>query len=246
MFLRLMKLIIRSRFSWSYFLVIFLFIVYAAMSVFGFGNPSQNDLGQYYFAGVLGLFATASVLIGGLTMTKSDSEFLLVSAVKRRTLAFALYAGQYLYTGPIILSAFAILTLTVPYSAPDKALIFLGVCFLSTFPVSLNTSSTNMRLPIRIAIAALVLLWIFSFLLGFQYSPISLFHGHVIEAVGTSITVSALLLLRSFMLLSREDLAIKVLDLRRRSSEYRNIKDYSSLSPLRAVMLYGFSQFELA
>lgn len=246
MFPKLLKLIIKSRFSWTYFLIIFIFLVYAGTAVISSRAPTGADFGDYYFAGMLALFSLISILMGGLSMTKSDSEFLLVSPVNRRTLSSTLYVGQYLYTGPIIFVAFIVYTLTAPYSASDKIILFIDDILLSTLPVSLSVTSANLNIRLRIIAGIVFALWVFSFRLGFQYSPISMFNGHLYDAVIPSMILSIVLIAGSLSMLSSEKLAFKVMDRRIGKSEYKHIKSYTGLSPARAIFQYGFTRFEIA
>lgn len=245
MFTKIMKLILKSRFSWSYFLIIFVFVFYAFSTSLASGSPqSVTDL--YYFGGILSFFSIVALVVGGLTMSKSDSEFLLISPVRRRSMASALYVGQYLYTGPLLLSAFAVFVLSHPYSPMVKLGLVGVIILLSTLPVSLNVNTTGFPNWSRFLIAGVTVLWIFSFHFGFVYSPVSILLNHVYTGAAASVAVTAVLLARSVYMLGDDDLAIKVLDVRNRNPDYKTIRDYSSLSPVRAIMMYGFSQFEIA
>ncbi len=245
MFPKLLKLIIKSRFSWTYLLIILIFLIYGAMAIITSTLPTGNSFADYYFAGIFGLFTAVSILLGGLSMTQSDSEFLIVSAVKRRDLSYALYIGQYLYTGPIIFVAFLLYAFTSHYSGLDKLLIFVDVLLMSSVPVSLTVACTNVNIRIRVAAAAAFLVWVFSFKLGFDYSPVSMLQGHLFQAVVPTMIFSVLMLLLALHILRRGDLAYKLFNSRTRGSEYKRIKKYSNLSPRRAIFQYGFSQFEI-
>lgn len=240
-----MLLLIKSRFSWSYFAIIFVFLMYGGMAI-GFSSlPTGTGYEDYYFAGILGMFSAVSIMLGGLSMTQSDSEFLMVSAVKRRELSYALYIAQYIYTGPIIFIAFLLYAFTANYSDPGKILIFFDVLLMSTVPVSLTVISTNVDLRIRLSSAAIFLAWVFSFLLGFQYSPISMFQGHLLQSVIPTMIFSVVILAIALFMLRSENLAYKLSNFRIRTSEYKNIRKYAGLSPWRAIFQYGFSQFEI-
>ncbi|AKA49390.1 hypothetical protein IX51_10105 [uncultured archaeon] len=241
-----MKLIIKSRFSWTYFLIIFVFFAYAGVAVLSSQAPTGVALGDYYFAGMLALFSVVSILTGGLSMTKSDSEFLLVSPVERRTLSSALYIGQYLFTGPLIFVAFLVYALTAPYGPDVRIILFAYAIFLSTLPVSLSVASANLHLKWKLSAAALFVVWVFSFRLGFQYSPVSMFQGHLYSAIIPAISLSVILLAASLFLLSSDKLEYRLLDRSVGKSEYKHIKDYTDITPERAIFRYGFSRFEMA
>lgn len=245
MFPKLIKLLIKSRFSWTYFLIIFLFLFYGVMAIMLSSVPTGQDYADYYFAGIFGLFSAVSIMLGGLSMTQSDHEFLLVSAVSRRDLSVALYIAQYVYTGPIIFIAFLLYGFTADYSGLDKVLIFFDALMMSTVPVSLTVASTNIDLKLRLAGAAAFMVWVFSFKLGFIYSPISMFQGHILEAVLPTMAISAIFLFVALRLLRSKNLAYRISNIRIRGSEYRNIRRYVNLSPWRAIFRYGFSQFEI-
>lgn len=246
MFPKLLKLIIKSRFSWTYFIIIFVFALYGFMSIVLSRLPTGLNYSEYYFSGMLGLFAVMGILMGGLSMNRSDSEFLIVSPVRRRSLGMALYIGQYLYTGPLIAIAFLIYSLTTPYSVDVKLLIILDVLLMSTIPVSLSVASSTISIIYRIPAAALAVFWAFSFLINFPFAPTAMFNGSLYTGFAATIVVSVALLARSLTLLSSDKLAFKVLDRRSGRSDYKRIQKYSELSPRRAIFRYGFFRFEMA
>lgn len=246
MFPKLMKLVIKSRFSWSYFLIIFIFSLYGVLSIVLSRLPTGANYSEYYFSGILAVFSLMGIIMGGLTLSRSDSEFLLVSPVRRRALATALYIGQYLYTGPLILIAFLIYSLSTPYPLPVKLAIFGDVALMSTIPVSLSVCSSNLHIVYKIGASAAAVAWAFSFLINFPFSPVAMFNGQLYTGIAATVVVSVLLLFRALTLMSSDSLAFKVLDRGNKRSDYKRIMSYSDKSPMGAIFQYGFSEFEIA
>lgn len=246
MFLKILKLIIRTRFALSYFIIIFIFIAYALLSLSLSFSATGSQFDAYYFSGILILFSMISVVMGGLSMSKSDSEFLIVSPVNRRELASALYIAQYLYTGPIILAVIMVYALVIPHNPLSFGLLIMDTALLSTFPVSLSVTTSVLSYPKRIIVGAAIIVWIVSSFIGFNFSPTAIYRGQIVDASISTIAVTLVTLIIALSLFSNEELPFRVLDLRRTKSDYKSIKSYIGLNPKRAIFQFAFSQFEIA
>ena len=246
MFTSVMKLILRTRFSASYFAVIAFVLLYSLISLSGNDAGSGYLYGDLYFTLIIGVFSTISIIFGGISVTKSDQEFLLVSAIRRRDLVPALFTAQFLASGLILLAASLITILGIYRYSALVGVAILDVILLALFSVSVGIVLTDRSLFLRIPLAAVSLLWILSSYLGFKYGAISFLKYDPVLSLLTIFPVTIASLFFAVRILSGENLPYRVSGIRKQSMNFRKTSRYEGLSPNMAILKLGITQISLA
>lgn len=246
MFTRVMKLILRTRFSPSYFAVIAFVLLYSLISLSGSDVGNGYLYGDIYFTLIIGVFSTISIIFGGISVTKSDQEFLLVSAIRRRDLVPALFTAQFLASGLILLAASLITILGIYRNSALIGVAILDVILLALFSVSVGIVLTDRSLFLRAPLAAASLLWILSGYIGFRYGAISFLKYDPVLSLLTIFPVTFVSMFFAVRILSGENLPYRVSGIRRQSINFRKTSRYEGLSPSLAILKLGITQISLA
>ncbi len=241
-----MKLILRTRFSPSYFAVIAFVLLYSLISLSGGDSGNEYLYGDLYFALIIGVFSTISIIFGGISVTKSDQEFLLVSAIRRRDLVPSLFSAQFLASGLILLAASLITIFGIYRTSPLVGIAILDVILLALFSVSIGIVLTDRSLFLRVPLAIASLLWILSSYLGFRYGAISFLRYNPVLPLITIFPVTFVSMFFAVRMLSGENLPFRVSGIRRQSSNFRKTSRYAGLSPSAAILKLGITQISLA
>ena len=230
----------------SFFAAVFFLLFYSFFTLFGNGGIGTTLYGSFYFTTVISVFIGISTLLGGISVTKSDQEFLLVSAVRKRDLVPALYIAQFLASGLILLAAALITVLQTYRVSPLLGIALFNIGLLSLYPVSIGIALSGRSLPVRIATAAVSLAWVLSGLIGFRYSAISFLRIDPLYSLITIAPVTVLSFLAAARVLSGENVPYRAAGLSRQGRDYANTSSYLGLSPRMAIIKMGVTQISLA
>lgn len=234
-------LMIRTRFTWYYILILALIGLYSLFSI-PFEIQFQNfTYGSLYFSGVFGGFSIVSALVGGVSVSKSDQEFLLVSAIRKGDLALALMVVQALGTGILLIAVSLFALVSVNYTGVQYLLAVLNLVLLDVFMLTIGVATFKLKRSYRILISIGIAAWVLSFLAGFQFSPQSFITGNPLYSLLLTSPVASLSLLGAYLTFNSQDLPIRVSQPKQPRREYRSIARYVNYNPNKAIFMNSFT-----
>lgn len=248
MYLLILRLLIRTRLSRG-FLIFLGFLAFVDVSVSFSGlsgiGSAQSAAGSSMIAFIYSFILTMIIFFGnGLGMTKPDSDFLLPSSIKGKTLNFALFTVQLISLSLIFIILSVAYSFEIYHISLLAALYVLDFLMLGIVLTSLSVIVSDFDLLCRVPVFAVVSLFLFSFLLGFPYSPFSLLNGNLVQStIGTSLLfiVTTIFALRWIL---TNDLYFKPPRVSFRKKEtFRDRITFIGLDPAMAVFRHYFFHF---
>lgn len=179
MLLKTLKLILITRYSKLFILVLFVLLLY---NVF-VGIVIKPVEMVYYRYVVLAIFTFFTLLAGvnsTVPLLKSDVHFLFVSAMPKKDLILGLYTSKYVFYG---LSALIPVLYTLPYTQSTRISEIYGLLLsimMTFFITSIGLALYDFSIRVRIAICAAIAVWFIGPLFGFYYSPMAFLFGHIV------------------------------------------------------------------
>lgn len=174
MFIKVMKLLIKSRFSKAFLLIILAIFVYSFFVIsFGFDLNSEKNFGSYYLAFFFLLFLISATVGGGLSVTRADLDFLLTSAVRNRDLIPAFFIAQSLSSSLIFIAAASGAIAFYRTNLSDFMLGIVAIICMAILPISMSLNMAGKGMKLKAPAAAIEGLWIVSSFIGFQYGALS-------------------------------------------------------------------------
>lgn len=234
-------LLIRTRFTWYYILIIVLIALYSLYAI-PYETASQNNFySVLYFTGIFGGFSVVSAYTGGISVSKSDQEFLLVSAISKKDLAIGLLVVQAIGTG-LLLIAVSIFALTlVKYDLAGMLLAILNLALLDIFMISIGISTFRFRKIHRVLISAGIAAWVLSFFLDFPFAPQNFISGNPLNSLLLTSPIASLSLVGALLALSSDELPIRVSTPKESKKEYKSIVSYVNYTPVKAIFMNGLT-----
>lgn len=234
-------LLIRTRFTWYYILILSLIGLYSLFSIPFEITTQYFSYSSLYFSGVFGVFSIVSSLMGGISVSKSDQEFLLISAIRKRDLAFALMVAQALGTGILLIAVSIFALVSVNYSGTQYMLAVLNLILLDLFMLTIGIATFKLRRRYRILIAVGIAAWVLSYLAGFQFSPQGFITGNPLFSLLLTSPIASMSVIGALVTFNSEDLPIRVSEARQPKREYRSIARYVNYSPNKAIFMNSFT-----
>lgn len=177
MLLKTLKLILITRYSKFFILILVLLLAYNIFT----GLVIKPMEIVYYRYGVLAIFSIFTLLAGvnsTVPLLKSDVHFLFVSAMPRKDLILSLFTSKYVFYG---LSALIPVLYTLPYTQTGRVDEMAGLILsilMTFFVTSIGLALYDFSIRVRIAVSVAVTLWFTGPLYGFYYSPMAYLFGH--------------------------------------------------------------------
>lgn len=240
MFLKIVKLLLRTRFTKSFFglLGFVLLIDLSTIPLLSSGSGGSLSLISILFVALLYyVFVALLILFGnGLSLTKPDQEFLLTSSVPGKQMPYALFLSQYVALGLFFLVMSLGLAVNFISNPLVSIVIILDFAMLSGALTSIGVAITEYGNAVRVTVLALVSLFLFSFLLNFPFSPFAIISGHILEGSISIIPFFALTFAFALRWINSQDLTARTPKIVLGGKQ--NFKDevsFSELSPERAI-----------
>lgn len=234
-------LLVRTRFTGYYLLIIILIAVYSLYAAPYQISGAAYNYGIIYFSAILGGYSIVSSLAGGISVSKSDQEYLFVSPINRRHLIFALLLVQAIGAGLILIAVSVFVLALVHYGPLEMSLVILNLILLDIFLITVGIGTFHLKRNYRVVIAVAIGLWVISFFVGFPYSPQAFMEGNPLNSLVMTAPVAGASLLGAINSLASEQLPIRISSQRERKKEYSSIVRYVKYTPVQAVFLNGFS-----
>ena len=241
MLLKLLKFVVRTRFSRPLLIFITIMLVYyTAISQL---VPSQqaNLILGYYGTGIIALFLAMALATGGVMIFKSDRDYLFTLPLSTRDLSIAIFFSQLIAFGITILFMFGYLYQTIASPLLLADLVALALTF-----TSLGVIAPSMTTRLRIALSVGLALWTLIALTNFPLSPGAAFNGNIYGGTATLVGLAGVTTVLAFRGLSRIELDMMRSLVRTTSSEIKSQNSYAGKSPIGAIYSMNLSNISLA
>ncbi|MGP6239592.1 hypothetical protein ACNF40_04140 [Cuniculiplasma sp. SKW4] len=174
MFIKVMKLLVKSRFSRAFLLILFGIFAYSFFVIsFGFDFNSEKSFGSYYLAFFFLLFLLSATVGGGLSVTRADLDFLLTSAVRNRDLIPAFFIAQALSSSLIFIAAASGAIAFFRTNLSGFILGIVAIICMAILPISMSLNMAGKGMNLKVPVAAIEAGWIVSSFIGFPYGALS-------------------------------------------------------------------------
>ncbi len=231
---------LRTRFTWYYILIIALIGIYSVYQI-PFSGGLFYNYSTLYFSGVFGGYALVTTILGGISVSKSDQEYLLVSAVPKRQLSLAFLMVQALGAGLLLIAVSILSLVTLSYGLVNLGLAALDLALLDIFIISVGIAAFQFSRKVRVLIAVGIAAWVLSFLIGFPYSPQAFLLGNPLLSLPLNLPIAAVTFYAAVRSLSSEDLPLRLATTKDSGMVYRSSVDYKRYKPTMAVFMNGFT-----
>jgi hypothetical protein len=246
---KLVKFILVTRFSkpllafmalmLAYYLLIGHFV---AMS----SSPFTSEI-QYYGTGFTAFLFALMTLGGGVVVMKSDRDYLFTLPLDKRELALSLYIAQFVASGIMVFLMFGFFSsIIVLAGGASYFLLPVDLIAFALSVTSLSVISNVLETKWRLLVGAFLVLWALSALVGFAFSPASIFTGNEIYGSAAMLALTFAVTVVALRELSNVELGTMRSLIRATSSETKNIRTFDGMSPVRAIFSLNFYTFEFS
>ncbi len=238
---RLLKFVIRTRFSRPFLVLLAVITVYSVGLSRLAGSQKLSLIVGDYAAALTALFLVMSLATGGVMVLKSDRDYLFTLPLSSKDLSIAIYFSQFIAFGTSILFMFILFAETL--ASPLVVVDLVALAFALT---SLGVVAPSLGAKTRLLLAAALAAWTLLALLGFPLSPASAFNGNVYGGTLAAVSLSAVATLAAFRSLGRVELDMMRNLVRSTAAEIKSPISYAGKSPTRAIYSMNLSSITLA
>jgi hypothetical protein len=238
---KLLKFVIRTRFSRPLLILLVIMVVYfTAVSQLIPPQQASIILG-YYGTGIIALFLAMALATGGVMVFKSDRDYLFTLPLSTRDLSIAIFFSQFIAFGISILFIFGYL-----YPSVGSPLLLVDLVALALTFTSLGVIAPSLNTGVRIALSVALALWTLLGLLDFPFSPGAPFNGNIYSGTATLVGLAAVTVTLAFRGLSRIELDMMRSLVKTTSTDYKSQNSYAGKSPIGAIYSMNLSNMSLA
>lgn len=238
---KLLKFILRTRFSRPFLILMGVVVLYAVIAT-GLTPPSEvTKVLSYEGTGVVAFFFGVSLATGGVMVMKSDRDYLFTLPLSVRDLTISIFFSQFIAYGASIL--FVLIYLAPGFSSP---LLALDVLALALTVTSLGIIATSMETRVRLLLSALLAVWTLSALDNFPYSPASAFNGNLYAGTATLLLLTAATTIAAVRGLSNVELDMMRNLIRTSSADVKSPTSFAGKSPIGAIYSMNITNMALA
>ena len=238
---KLLKFIVRTRFSRPFLILMAVLVAYEAGISTLIPSQGVSPITGYIGVGLIALFLTMALATGGVMVLKSDRDYLFTLPLSTRDLSLSIFFSQFIAFGITMLFIFGYLAQSLASS-----LLLVDLIALALTITSLGIIATSMSGRARAILSAAMALWTLLALDGFPLSPGSAFTGDAYSGTATIVILGAVTTVTAFRGLSRVELDMMKNLVRSSSSEIKSQISYSGKSPLGAIYSMNLSTISLA
>ena len=238
---KLLKFVVRTRFSRPLLIFITIMLVYYTAISQLIPSQQANLILGYYGTAIIALFLAMALATGGVMIFKSDRDYLFTLPLSTRDLSIAIFFSQFIAFGITILFMFGYL-----YQTLATPLLLVDLVALALIFTSLGVIAPSMTTRLRIALSAGLALWTLAALANFPLSPGAAFNGNVYGGTATLVGLAAVTTTLAFRGLSRIELDMMRNLVRTTSSEIKSQNSYAGKSPIGAIYSMNLSNMSLA
>lgn len=238
---KLIKFIIRTRFSRPFLILMAVLVVYEIGISSVVPQQSESLIFRYYGTAIIALFLAMALATGGVMVLKSDRDYLFTLPLSARDLSISIFFSQFIAFGITILFIFVYLSPSLASAYLIADLLALAFAFTSLGIIA-TSLTTRVRAVFSVAMAA----WTLAGITGFPISPGAAFNGNIIAGTATLLLLGGFTTVIAFRGLSRIDLDMMRNLVRSTSSEIKSQVSYSGKSPKGAIYSMNLSTVSVA
>jgi hypothetical protein len=238
---KLLKFVLRTRFSRPFLIFVAIMVVYSAAVSTTIPPSGLNTIFGYYAAGIVSLFLAMALATGGVMILKSDRDYLFTLPLSVRDLSLSIFFAQFIAFGTTVLFMFVYLA-----QAFTSPLLIADMVALALIFTSLGVIAPSIRTRVRIALSVALALWTLLSFTNFPFTPGSAFNGNLYGGTATLLVLAAVTMVAAFRGLGRIELDMMKNMVRSTSSEIKSPNSYVGKSPIGAIYSMNLTNMSLA
>lgn len=246
MFIKVLKLLVKSRFSRSFLLIVFFIFIYSLFTIsFGLGTDTPDNFGSYYLAFIFLLFLISATVAGGLSLTAADRDFLLTSPVKNITLIPAFFISQALASSLIFVAAAS--GALIDFRTDQLGLLagILAIVCMAILPISMSLNMAGKNIYIKVGFAGVEATWVVSSFFGFPYGALSFINGSGVDSSIGVILVTVVATAVASQTIRAESLPFRISSFSSRNrNSYRKTYSFTDTSVTGTILKLNFRQVD--
>lgn len=238
---KLLKFVVRTRFSRPLLILIAVMVVYFTVISATIPPQAESLILGYYGTGIVAFFLAMALATGGVMIFKSDRDYLFTLPLSTRDLSIAIFFSQFIAFGISILFMFGYL-----YQSVSSPLLLVDLVSLALTFTSLGVIAPSMTTRMRILLSVVLALWTLLGLTKFPLSPGSAFNGNLYGGTATLLALAGVTTALAFRGLSRIELDMVRSLVRTTTSDIKSPDSYVGKSPIGAIYSMNLSNMSLA
>ncbi len=238
---KLLKFILRTRFSRAFLILMGVIVLYAVIAT-GLTPPSDvTKILSYEGTAVVAFFFAMALATGGVMVMKSDRDYLFTLPLGTRDLSISIFFSQFIAYGASIL--FVLIYLAPGFSSP---LLVIDVVALALTVTSLGIIATSLQTRVRLFLSVALACWTLLALENVPFTPASAFNGNLYAGTATLLLLTVATTTAAVRGLSRIELDMMRNLIRTSSEEVRTPTSFAGKSPIRAIYSMNITNMALA
>lgn len=238
---KLLKFVLRTRFSRPFLILIAVVFTYSVL-VFRYIPPTGFVvIFGYYASGMIALFLAMALATGGVMVLKSDRDYLFTLPLSPRDLSISIFFAQFIAFGTTILLVFLYMA-----EAITSPLIIVDLVALALTLTSLGIVAPAMTTRVRVALSIGLALWTLLAFTGFPFTPGSAFNGSVYGGTATLVGLTAVTMAAAFRGLGRIELDMMRSMVRTTSADVKSPSSFAGKTPIGAIYSMNLANMSLA
>ena len=238
---KLLKFVIRTRFSRPFLILLVIMVVYFIGVSQAIPPQKENVLLGYYGTGIIAFFLAMALATGGVMVFKSDRDYLFTLPLSTRDLSISIFFSQFVAFGISILFIFGFL-----YQSLNSPLLLADLVALALTFTSLGVIAPSMTTRVRTALSVALALWTLLAFANFPLTPGSAFYGNLYGGTATLLALGAVTTVMAFRSLSRIELDMMRSLVRSTSVDVKSPNSYAGKSPIGAIYSMNLTNISLA
>ena len=246
MFLKLLTLLVRTRFSRSYLIIVSLVFLYSILALW-MGFTSSVFIPKYYLGFIFAIFLVPSTYMGGLSINEADRDFLFTSAIRNRDLIPTFYLAQAIASSLIFMSATLVYLTLLAGNSLDLFYGIVSVICMSLLPISMSLNMAGKSSMVKIPVITLESLWILSSFFGYSIGPVSFLDGGTVSLISTLVLLTVTVITTGFAFLSinAESLPFRFYSFSSRNTDhFTKTQKFTGMGSKKAVIKLNFTQVD--
>jgi len=241
MLTKLLKFVLRTRFSRPFLILFAILVTYSLIISTTIPPSGVNTILGYYAAGIIAMFLAMALATGGVMVMKSDRDYLFTLPLSPRDLSLSIFFAQFIAFGTTVLFMFVYLA-----EAFTSPLLVVDMVALALTFTSLGVIAPLVRTRIRIVLSVALALWTLLSFANFPFTPGSAFNGNLYGGTATLLALTAVTVVFAFRSLGRIELDMMKSLVRTTSTDIKSTNSYVGKSPLGAIYSMNLSNISLA
>ena len=238
---KLLKFILRTRFSRPFLIFLGVIVLYAIIAT-SLTTPSEvTTILSYEGTAVVAFFFAMSLATGGVMVMKSDRDYLFTLPLGTRDLSISIFFSQFIAYGASIL--FILIYLAPGFSSP---LLAVDVLALALTVTSLGIIATSLQTRVRLFLSVAVACWTLLALENIPFTPASAFNGNLYAGTATLLLLTAVTTAAAVRGLSRIELDMMRNLIRTSSTDVRAPTSFAGKSPTGAIYSMNITNISVA